>query len=301
MNKVLKVGRRVKDKLEDRIDDVKQRLEEFTIPKHWFLNRFIIILGVFYLLLEIIIRLANTGIYTLPESIVNVARGSILVVLSFLVVSSVIRLTQDWIFRFFGKESEIEQILFFKKLYAIMLYFFAIAFILYKFGVSIENITLFAGLLASGVAFAIREALISFMIWFMLLTKKPFRIGDYIKIGDDIGRVIHIGTFYVIIDEDDQMESEIIRIPNKIFLDKTVQNYGKEGIFLDTVKISFKDNPEKFLTQAREAVKELTNDPKHNKVSLDTKDDGYVLVVRYPVKYFQRGETRTKLLLKLKQ
>jgi small-conductance mechanosensitive channel len=93
-------------------------------------------------------------------------------------------------------------------------------------GVTLENITLFVGLIATGLAFALREILLPFFVWFMLLTKRPFRIGDYIKIGDDEGRVKHIGTFYVFLDPLNTDLNQTIKIPNKIFLEKQVINYG---------------------------------------------------------------------------
>jgi len=44
--------------------------------------------------------------------------------------------------------------------------------------------------MATGLAFAVRDVLMSFFAWMILLRKKPFRIGDYIRIGEDEGKAI---------------------------------------------------------------------------------------------------------------
>src|SRR3989338_6745509 len=90
--------------------------------------------------------------------------------------------------------------------------------------------------MGSAIAFTIRDVLVSYLAWFILLTKKPFRIGDYIKIEDYEGRVQHIGTFYVIVDDSPESFDDFIRVPNKLFLEKPIHNYGKGKIPL-SIKI----------------------------------------------------------------
>jgi small-conductance mechanosensitive channel len=283
----------IKSKLEDKLQDIKEEL-----PKYWVLNRIMLVMLVVFLLLETMLHLNTQGIVTFPQQVIQVAAGAVLVILSLLLASAFIRLTENWLFKLIFRGAEIEQTLFFKKLYGLGVYFFAIAFILFKFGVSLSNITLFAGLVASGVAFAIRDVILSYLIWFILLTKKPFRIGDYIKIGDDSGKVLHIGTFYVIVDSDEQIDSQIIRIPNSRFLTTALENYGKEGVYLDRARIQFKGVPEDFaqrVARAEQTIAKLTDGK--GQVYLESYNEYICLVAQYPVRFSDRHEMKKRVIL----
>jgi small-conductance mechanosensitive channel len=277
-----------------------EKVRSFELPKNWWLNRIIFLLLVFFLLFEGIVWLEAQGRLPLPHEFVILAQGIILITASFLVASVVIRLTSPWLFKIFGSAEDIEQVLLLKKLYEFMVYAGATTFILYKLGVEATNITLLAGLITTGLAFAVRDIIMSFMVWFMLLTKKPFRIGDYIRIGEDTGKVLHIGTFFVTLDEDPTLDGEVIKIPNKMFLEKVVQNYGKEGLFVDTVRVPFKDTPkdiEKRLDVVLNAVKSFTRNGDQPRVTLDTNNEWTHVLVRYPVQYDARQLMRTKVIL----
>ncbi len=123
---------------------------------------------------------------------------------------------------------------------------------LWELGVTASNITIFVGFVATGIALSIRDVITSYLVWFILLTKRPFRIGDYIKIGDDEGRVLHIGTFFVLIDDSPERPDDYVRIPNRIFLEKPVANFGKTDVPL-VVKIPITD--QKILKAVESGVK----------------------------------------------
>jgi small-conductance mechanosensitive channel len=280
--------------------NVKDHLEELKIPTHLVMNRIIFILLGVFIILEGIILLERHGFITLPPTFLIVTKAIVIVILSFVVVSTFIRITEGSFEWLLGKDVEIEQRLFFTKMYGFTLYVATIAFILYYLGVSASNISLIIGLIATGVAFAIREVLVSYMVWFMLLTKKPFRIGDYIQIAEHTGKVLHIGTFYVILDEDEEIDSEVIRVPNKIFLEQHLENYGPQGVYLDKAQVQFREMPkdmESRVRHAERAVAELTNGK--GKVYLDNYKEYICLVAKYPVRYSDRHEMRKKVILAL--
>jgi small-conductance mechanosensitive channel len=55
----------------------------------------------------------------------------------------------------------------------------------------------------------------------LLLTKRPFRISDYIKIGDNEGKVVTIGSFYVFLKPISyHPKDSLIKVPNKFFWKK---------------------------------------------------------------------------------
>jgi len=276
-------------------------LNQLKIPNHWVLNRIILVFFLSFLFFEVIIRLAHAEFLKIPEQLLSVLVGLEVAIIVLLVASAIIRLTEDWIFKIFSRSGDVEQTLFLKKLYEFTIYFLALGYVLFTIGVTTANIALFGGLLATGFAFAIREVIISYMVWLMLLTKKPFRIGDYLKIGDETGKVIHIGTFYVVIDADIEVDSEITKIPNKLFLEKPIQNLGSDGIMLDTLKIpqeKLPNNPEKYLETARKMVAKIVQGK--TTITFDIVDGKTQLVIKYPVSVLQRSEIRSMILLKIR-
>lgn len=125
-------------------------------------------------------------------------------------------------------DAHAEERILFSKIYTWGVYILSTSFILVKLGASFQQTALSLTILATGFAFAIRDMIISYLAWFVLLVKKPFHIGDCIRIGDEEGRVIHIGTFYVKLDES-LSDGHFIKVPNKVFLDKPIRNFGHES------------------------------------------------------------------------
>jgi len=189
-------------------------------------NKLILILGVFLLTITSLIMANTKGWITLNPGILATIKLISIILWTFFIASVFIKFTQNKVHKLFDESVDLEQRILLSKFYNFFVYLFATAFVLWKMGVTLENITLFVGLIATGLAFALREILLPFFVWFMLLTKRPFRIGDYIKIGDDEGRVKHIGTFYVFLDPLNTDLNQTIKISNKIFLEKQVINYG---------------------------------------------------------------------------
>ncbi|MDD3814202.1 MAG: mechanosensitive ion channel [Desulfocapsaceae bacterium] len=88
------------------------------------------------------------------------------------------------------------------------------------------------GLLASGVvAFSSTNVVASLMAGILLRLTKPFRIGDFIRVGDHFGRVSERGLF----DTEIQSESrELIAIPNTYLVSHPVTTIRSSGTIIST-------------------------------------------------------------------
>jgi len=159
---------------------------------------------------------------------------------SLIAVTVLLRLTENRVFRYKEDEIEIEQRILFTKIYSSTLYMLAAAFVFYKLGWKIGDITIFLGLVATGVAFAVRDIINSYFAWFIILTKNPFRIGDYIKVGDDAGIVDRIGTFYITLQNPGAVD--FIKVPNNSLLSKPIVNMGKNRV-IHTMKFPIRNIP----------------------------------------------------------
>ncbi len=258
------------------------------------LDRLIFIFGGILALFITLIVVDNYELISFSKTIINVLKTLAVIVSSYFIASVIIRFTSSWSVRFI-REEDIETKLIMSKVYSFMIYLLATAFVLWKIGVTIQNIALISGLIATGLAFALREVLLSFFVWLILLVKKPFRIGDNIKIGEEEGVVKHIGIFYVHVDNTPESYDDYVKVPNKIFIDKAIYNYGKKPV---PIKISMNINAAtkdiykkiKLLTEKMDFVeiykKPYLENPKDNFL--------YITTIVYS-EYHKRTENRTKI------
>ena len=145
----------------------------------------IILLTIILIISELIYLGFRKEIITIDPVIIKFVEVFLTLIISLLVISVVLRFTSNRVWTMFEKEMELEQRIIISKLYSVSLYSLALLITFWKAGVSLGNLTLFMGLIATGFAFAIRDLLLSFFAWFIILNKKPFQMGDYIKIGEE--------------------------------------------------------------------------------------------------------------------
>src|SRR5436305_12993900 len=83
------------------------------------------------------------------------------------------------------------------------------------------------------VGLAVQTPMKSFIAWIYILVRRPFRVGDRIKIGDATGDVIDVGYLDTTLWEfggqyisGDHPSGRVIRFPNEKVLDSMVWNYS---------------------------------------------------------------------------
>jgi len=99
------------------------------------------------------------------------------------------------------------------------------------------NITsLLAGLGVGGLAFALaaQETLSNAFGSLSILSDQPFKVGDWIKLGDVQGSVLEVGLRSTRIKT---IDNKIVSIPNKITADSVIENYSQREAFNVDLKI----------------------------------------------------------------
>lgn len=209
------------------------------------LRNFRLLRRIFFLLvflgIEEGLKWADSKSYVhIPQEFRYILDIALWIVGSLIAVTVLLRLTENRVFRFNDDEIDIEQRILVTKVYSTTLYLLAAAFVFYKMGWRIADITIFLGLITTGVAFAVRDVINSYFAWFIILTKHPFRIGDYVKIGEEAGTVERIGTFFVTLQNPGAID--FIKVPNNTLLTKAIINMGKNRV-IHTVKFPIKSIP----------------------------------------------------------
>jgi small-conductance mechanosensitive channel len=94
-----------------------------------------------------------------------------------------------------------------------------------------ESVGTFIGLLSAGLAIAFKDLLVNIGGWLFITTRKPFKIGDRVQIGDVTGDVIDVRLFQSSVIEvgnwvdADQSTGRIIHIPNGLVFTQWQANY----------------------------------------------------------------------------
>ncbi|MBU0473442.1 MAG: mechanosensitive ion channel family protein [Bacteroidetes bacterium] len=174
-----------------------------------------------------------------------------------------------------------------------------------------ESVGTFIGLLSAGLAIAFKDLLVNIGGWLFITTRKPFKIGDRIQIGDVTGDVIDIRLFQSSVIEvgnwvdADQSTGRIIHIPNGLVFTLWQANYteGFEYIWNEIpVLLTFESDwkkaktiltkivNEKTISLTSEAQKQIKDTSKKFMIFYHTltpivytsvKDSGIMLTMRY--------------------
>ncbi len=118
----------------------------------------------------------------------------------------------------------------------------------------LRSVATFLGLLAAGLAIALKEPLGNIAGWLFIIIRRPFQVGDRIQIGDHIGDVADLRVFQFSLLEigswvdADQMTGRVIHIPNGWVFQQAQINYaiGLSFIFDELpILITFESDWEK--------------------------------------------------------
>jgi small-conductance mechanosensitive channel len=91
----------------------------------------------------------------------------------------------------------------------------------------------YLGLLSAGIAIALQDPLTNFVGWIFILTRRPFKVGDRVQLGNFQGDVVDIRVFRFIILEignwvhADQSTGRVIHVPNGLVFKNPVANYDE--------------------------------------------------------------------------
>lgn len=129
-----------------------------------------------------------------------------------------------------------------------------------------SSILTFLGLLSAGIAIALREPVVNFFGWLFLLWRKPFSVGDRIKIGEDTGDVIDIRIFQFSLMEigawvgSDQYTGRIVDVPNGKVFSQQQYNFSKQFPLIWN-ELSFRVTFESSIENTKSIIEKAINQP----------------------------------------
>lgn len=173
--------------------------------------------------------------------------ASIILVVGFFVARSIGRVAQRWL-----DKRDLEppvRLLLVRILRVLVLAFFVIV-ALQNLGVELLPLIAGLGVAGVGIGLAMQGVLSNVVAGLTIIFTKPFRIGEYIKLGNVEGRVEKIDIFSTVLSHPDL---SLVVIPNRKIVGEILHNFGKIRQLDVIVAIAYRSD----LTQALGIIHDL--------------------------------------------
>ena len=193
-------------------------------------------------------------------------------------------------------------------------YFFA--FFLIIIGISLYSgklgdLGFIAGLLTVAVGWALQKPISGVVAWLILVTRRPFHIGDRIIISNMKGDVTNITLAHIFLDEvggtidGEEGSGRTVMIPTSIIFEHEIINYTqRDDYILDEVvtAITYESDLKKAEEIITDAVEEIMKSmwesfpkriSKKSHIRLMFKDSGIDIIIRYHTLATKRNEITT--------
>ena len=112
-------------------------------------------------------------------------------------------------------------------------------------------------------------------------------MGDYIRLGDDMGLVTRIGTFFFTLEQ--ARKPEFIKVPNSLVLGKSIRNLG-EGSFTQELLFPIKSLPDDYSVNLHEILIFIKSRSKFKdliKATISTDQTHWYIKVEYQTSFEQ--------------
>lgn len=118
-----------------------------------------------------------------------------------------------------------------RTLYIYFIWFIAVIVIISGVFGSISSLGISLSLVGAGIAFALQQVILSFAAWFLIMIKRPYKIGDriYIKSNGILGDVENITMLFTVlkdVTEDETVTGKNVIIPNSTVFLEPIINYS---------------------------------------------------------------------------
>jgi small-conductance mechanosensitive channel len=154
--------------------------------------------------------------------------------------------------------------------------------------------TVLAGLGIGGLAFAIaaKDTIANFFGSAIIIADRPFKTGDRVKIGDDVGVIINVGIRSTKIRT---TYDTILTIPNNKITHEMIDNYtAREAMRVDTKFLFALDTPKELLDQIDKKVSEFLYehpDVDHSKIILTGVNDYTTRGILFELRFFVKAQS----------
>ncbi|MEI6849911.1 MAG: mechanosensitive ion channel family protein [archaeon] len=210
-------------------------------------------------------------------------------------------------------KSQISDIKIFSRIFNVAIFCIVLFVAFFSYTGSWSGLGIFAGLITAGLGFALQKPITGVAAWIMIVIKRPFKVGDRVKIGDNKGEIYDISLTHIYIDETGGMadtedhSGRNIMIPNYKLFEIDIINYtlthdmvmGEIGLLL-----SFDSNIERAIGLIKEVVDKHAGNfakqiNKKNSIRANFRDIGINVKIFFYAPVFDLQDIKSKITLEI--
>lgn len=136
----------------------------------------------------------------------------------------------------------------------ILLWFVTLMVVADSLGINASSLLALVGVLGLAVSLAVKDSLSNLAGGLTILSTRPFKVGDYVEIGDNNGTIQEIGLVYTSLTT---LDNRRILVPNSVVVDADVTNYSAEPLRRVDLKVTASyDAP---VEKVKQTIQEVLN------------------------------------------
>ena len=166
-------------------------------------------------------------------------------------------------------KKQISNVQIFSKIFRYVFFLIIILFAIFTYSGSWTSLGLMVGLLSAALGWALQKPITGIAAWIMVVTRRPFEIGDRIIIGAVRGDVLDVTLTHVYLKEiggtvpGEENSGRTIMVPNSILFEQNIINYTLQDEYILSeviVAVTYESNLDKAIKIAKEAATKITKD-----------------------------------------
>lgn len=136
----------------------------------------------------------------------------------------------------------------------ILLWFVTLMVVADSLGINASSLLALVGVLGLAVSLAVKDSLSNLAGGLTILSTRPFKVGDYVEIGENNGTIQEIGLVYTSLTT---LDNRRILVPNSSVVDANVTNYSTEPLRRVDIKVTASyDAP---VEKVKQTIQEVLN------------------------------------------
>ncbi len=237
----------------------------------------------------------------------------IIIIISFIILRIILKLIKRVLLKKVKSKKQISNVTVFLDLLKYLFAIFFIIIVVFSYYNSWGELGFIAGLLTVALGWALQKPISGVVAWLILITRRPFHIGDRVIISGIKGDITDISLTHIFLNEvggtidGEERSGRTVMIPTSVVFEKEIINYTEQDEYiLDEVFAAFTyesnlERAEEIMLSAVDKIMTSFWDKFPKKISkkphtrLSFKDSGINVTVRYNTVATMRNEISTNI------
>jgi small-conductance mechanosensitive channel len=243
--------------------------------------------------------MAWTDLFPILEPYKEIIELIFAIIIVFFIFTIIISVLKKQLLKKVKRKKQVSNVIAFFGIIRLLFIFLLVIIVIIAYYGNWGDVGFIAGLLTVALGMALQKPIGSIFAWLIIVTQRPFGIGDRVVISNIRGDVVDISLFHIYLEEvggtidGEEKSNRSVILPTSIIFEQEVINYNKKDEYiLDevTVAITYESNLEKAEKIMNDAVGKIMvplwetfhkRIPLKSHTRLKFKDSGIDVTVRY--------------------